>query len=186
MNAPKDEHVYDPGETKLVNTSEHSHTVYIGGPTNKTNLIRSKFENQFEGMYGDELAELKVYELTFYYNLLTDEEFFDEVMDMYGEILGCWCLPDDSCHGVTIVDFLTYGFEHSDRSLDESSNDDEWVIKYMGSQLSAMDSTNLPPIGIEMRARVDERLAVLCGEPSSSCFSSTIEDVCDGWEKRLD
>jgi hypothetical protein len=186
MKTPVDETIYSPGETKLVNTEEHSHTHYIGGPTPKTELIRSKFENQFEGTYRNELSELKMYELTFYYNILTDQSFFEEVLDMYGEILGCWCLPEGYCHGEVIVDFLTYGFEHSDVSKGDASNDDEWLVQYIDTQVSTMDSTNLPPVGVEMKARVEERVAMYYDEVSSSCFAATIENVCEGWEERLD
>lgn len=176
MNAPQDEHVYSPGETKLVNTSEHSHTEYIGGPTTIDGLHRSQFANRFEGRYDDDLACLKVYELNLYYDLLTDPDFFEDVMGLYGEILGCWCLPEDYCHGVTLVDFLTYGFERSDKDIEDVSNRDEWVLQFIGRQLSAMDSTNLPPMGVAFRARLEEKLASINGDVSDCSFAAHLED----------
>lgn len=181
-----DTYVYDPGEeTKLVNSNKHSHTVYIGGPTTRESMERSKFGNSYEGRYDNDLLCLKIYELDLYYKLLSDEEFFQDVMDLYGEVLGCFCFPDDYCHGVTLVDFLTYGFERADVSIDEVSNTDEWVIDFIGRQLSAIDSTKLPPVGIEMRAKVEERIANITGESYGALFSTLVEEETEGWDERL-
>jgi len=46
-----------------------------------------------------------------------------EIEQLRGKCLGCWCAPDDPCHGKVLVGFLTVNDNNSNNSKNTSSND---------------------------------------------------------------
>lgn len=175
--------VYSPGETTLVNAAKNGYTRYIGGPTEDGSEERSIFYNTIGGRYNNGPAELRVYQLDLFYKLLADESFFEEFMDLQGEILGSYTLDEyGGGHGTIIVDTLTYGFESADISADEATNRDDWLTGFINTELASIDSTKLPPLGIAYRARLEERLASINDDTSDPSFAVTVEEYSDGFD----
>lgn len=172
------EHVYGPGETILVHSDKEAYTRYIAGFDPEKDLPRSKFHSDMYSLYEGRRKAALTYELDLYYKLLTQGDFFGDFMGLHGEVLGCPCLPNDYCHGVAIVDLLTYGYEkNTDRSPDDVSNDDDWLIDYVKHQLQLMDSSDLPSLGIAYRARLEENIANREGEIATCQFAFRIEEM---------
>lgn len=177
--------VYKPGETTLVNAEKEGYTRYVGGRTISSNPeTKSKFYNQFEGQYNNSPIELRIYQLDLFYNLLSDDEYFDDFMDLYGEILGSYDIDRyGGGHGIILVDTLTYGFElNSKKSVSNTTNKDDWLIDYIEEELASIDSTRLSPMGIAFRARLEERLAVINDVKYNPSFAVEIEERADAFD----
>jgi hypothetical protein len=95
--------VHEPTGTELVSVRRFDPTRRIDG--------ESPFANQFdrtphpEDGTVDEGAALGLYAGWFSGQLLEDPDFADAVSDLYGERLGCHCLPHP-CHGEVILEHL--------------------------------------------------------------------------------
>lgn len=90
--------------TRLVHCNQEPYDVYIGRP--------SKWGNPFTHIIGKEtLAEFVVEtreEAIIKYKeyLLNNQELMDDLGELEGKVLGCWCYPK-SCHGNILMELLT-------------------------------------------------------------------------------
>lgn len=95
--------VHEPTGTELVSSRRFEPTRWIDDG--------SAFGNPFErpGTPGDDAVDgatsLGLYEAWFRGRLLEDDDFAAPVGDLYGERLGCHCLPHP-CHGEVILAHL--------------------------------------------------------------------------------
>lgn len=77
--------------------------VYIG---RKGKGLSGRFGNPFKlDNEKDRLLVLSRYKNMFYRLLNMNEQFFEEVMDLNGKTLVCFCKPRD-CHGDVIAEFV--------------------------------------------------------------------------------
>lgn len=86
--------------TRLINirTSDEGNYVYIGRP--------SKFGNPYiVGKDGNRETVCKLYEYWFEKRIQESEVFKQDVENLKGKTLGCYCLPKQ-CHGQTIIRYL--------------------------------------------------------------------------------
>ena len=87
--------------TKVVHCKKEPFDIYVGRP--------SKWGNPFSHKEGT-LAQFKVSsreEAVKRYRswLLTQPHLLEEMIDLKGKVLGCWCKPE-SCHGDVLVEML--------------------------------------------------------------------------------
>lgn len=80
--------------TKVVHCKKDPFDVYIGRP--------SKWGNPFEvGKDGTREDVCKKYRTW----LLSQHQLLEELLDLKGKVLGCWCKPRE-CHGDVLVEML--------------------------------------------------------------------------------
>lgn len=90
----------------LVNLTETDDwTVYIGRENSYYNLSESKFSNPYTTNEYERETAVRLYELWFYRQLFSDENFFNSFVALQDERLACWCLPE-ACHGEVIANAL--------------------------------------------------------------------------------
>lgn len=99
----------DPNKTYVVHAKNYNHDVYIGRP--------SKWGNPYSHKEGT-LAKYKVLTrqeaISGYVNHLIETGLMNEIKELKGKILGCWCCktPSDGleksfvCHGQVIARIL--------------------------------------------------------------------------------
>lgn len=84
--------------TKVVNCEREDYDVYIGRPNPKNSWKKSKWGNPFKiGRDGTREEVLQKYRTW----VVHQPELLNDLHELEGKTLGCWCKPDD-CHG----DFL--------------------------------------------------------------------------------
>lgn len=85
-------------KTTVVNLKNSKYDIYIGRG--------SVFGNPFR-MYKEEqrIEVIEKYKQYFYKRITTDENFYHDVCELKGKILGCYCKPL-ACHGDIIVQYL--------------------------------------------------------------------------------
>ncbi len=80
--------------TKVVHCKKEEFDVYIGRP--------SKWGNPFQiGQDGTREQVIQKYEEW----LLSQPKLLDELIELKGKVLGCWCKPK-ICHGDILVKYL--------------------------------------------------------------------------------
>ena len=80
--------------TKVVNIQKEYHTKYIGRG--------SKWGNKFRiGIHGTREECIEQYEK----DILSNPELLDDLEELRGEILGCFCKPK-ACHGDILIKLL--------------------------------------------------------------------------------
>ncbi len=100
-------------ETRVVNLYKEKYDVYIGRPGKGQN---GYFGNPYRiGEMCSRCGELhktggdtlKCYKEYFYERIENDQEFYNNVCNLYGKTLGCFCKPKP-CHGDLIVEWLKH------------------------------------------------------------------------------
>jgi hypothetical protein len=76
---------------------------------------RSRFGNPFKlvengGEVENRERSVALYEGWFRGNLVEDQDFAESVQELYGERLGCWCLPR-RCHGEILLRYLARAYD---------------------------------------------------------------------------
>lgn len=99
--------VHEPTETELVSGRQFEPTQWIDR--------RSRFGNPFKltengGEVDSRERAVALYEGWFRGNLAEDRDFAQAVHELYGERLGCWCLPRQ-CHGEVILRYLATAYD---------------------------------------------------------------------------
>jgi len=94
--------VHEPTDTELVSACRFEPTRWIDR--------RSRFGNPFTlvedgGEIESRERSVALYEGWFRGNLVENDRFAHAVQELYGERLGCWCLPQQ-CHGEVILEYL--------------------------------------------------------------------------------
>ena len=90
-------------KTTVVNKRYNSYDVYIGRGT--------PFGNPFIiGKHGTRTEVIAKYRSWFYNALVFEDGFREEVMQLKGKCLGCFCKPQ-ACHGDIIAEYLNQGEE---------------------------------------------------------------------------
>jgi len=80
--------------TKVVHSRRAEYDVYIGRP--------SKWGNPFsEGKDGTRAEVIKKY----HNYILSNKELLDQLDELEGKVLGCWCKPL-ACHGDVLVELI--------------------------------------------------------------------------------
>lgn len=81
--------------TRVVHKNKDKFDIYIGRP--------SKWGNPFEiGVDGTRKEVIDKYRTW----IQTQPELMDQLMELDGKVLGCWCHPL-ACHGDVLVNLLT-------------------------------------------------------------------------------
>lgn len=84
--------------TTIHNKYKEQYDVYIGRP--------SIYGNPFQiGKDGDRQQVVEKYKNYFYKKIHTDEDFKNQVLNLKGKRLGCFCKPH-ACHGDIICEYL--------------------------------------------------------------------------------
>ena len=87
--------------TTVVNLTRQRYDIYIGRG--------SPFGNMFRiGKHGDRQQVIARYRAYFFNRLSIDTAFKQQVLQLKGKKLGCYCKPL-ACHGDVIVDYLDGG-----------------------------------------------------------------------------
>jgi hypothetical protein len=99
--------VHKPSGTELVSGRRFEPTRWVDR--------RSRFGNPFKlvedgGKVESRERSIALYEGWFRGNLAENDEFAQAVQRLYGERLGCWCLPQQ-CHGEVILKHLAAAYE---------------------------------------------------------------------------
>lgn len=119
-------------ETKVVNikkTSETGWDIYIGRQNNHYNLEESTLANPFTLKKYSRETSINLYTLYIFYRYLTDEMIRNEVENLYGKRLACWCKPKD-CHGDVL------------KELTEITNsENKSVENYIKSQVESIQTS---------------------------------------------
>jgi len=80
--------------TKVVHCKRQHYDVYIGRP--------SKWGNPFSiGKDGTRKEVIEKYTEW----LLNNDELLEDIMELDGKVLGCWCSPK-ACHGDVIIEVI--------------------------------------------------------------------------------
>ena len=83
-------------EVKIVHIKKADYDIYIGRP--------SKWGNPFSiGKDGTRKEVIEKYEKY----ILENEELMNDLHELEGKILGCWCKPK-ACHGDVLVKLVNY------------------------------------------------------------------------------
>ena len=88
-------------ETKLINYRTYNLDRSEVIPIDRRTIFGNPF---FIGIDGNREDVIEKYRKQFYKKLITDK-FYQEVCQLKGCILGCWCTPLP-CHGDVIIEYL--------------------------------------------------------------------------------
>jgi len=81
-------------KTKVVHCKKENYDIYIGRP--------SKWGNPFlegkDGTRKEVIEKFKKY-------IVTNKKLMNELSELEGKILGCWCKPK-ACHGDVLVELI--------------------------------------------------------------------------------
>ena len=90
-----------PSATRVVHCKKNKYDVYIGRPSIWGNPYSSKQGTLAEYLVKDKSEALKKYELY----LESSPKLLNELKNLKGKVLGCWCYPN-SCHGDVIIKLI--------------------------------------------------------------------------------
>ncbi|AXG09680.1 DUF4326 domain-containing protein [Haloplanus rubicundus] len=111
LHVPETDHgrriVHEPSGTELISGRRFEPTRWVDR--------RSRFGNPFKlvkdgGEVESREQSVALYEGWFRGNLVENGEFAEAVQELYGERLGCWCLPQQ-CHGEVILRHLAAAYD---------------------------------------------------------------------------
>lgn len=95
-----------PSETTIVNvTKTDSYDEYLGRENRSYGLSESIHHNPYKLDNHTRQEAIDNFAVYFYHRLLTDETYFNQLYELKGETLACWCAPKD-CHGDVIANFV--------------------------------------------------------------------------------
>ena len=92
--------------TTVVDFRVDEYDEYIGRENHHYGVEQSIFHNPFKvGEDGDRQEVIRKFREYFYDRMEHSSEFKQQVEDLEGKVLGCWCKPKD-CHGDVIAAYL--------------------------------------------------------------------------------
>lgn len=90
----RDRGQYDPEEV-----------VYIGRAMPRQGLKASIWANPYRiGKHGSREEVIAMYRVALEERLETDDHLADDLAELSGHILACWCKPDYACHGDVLAE----------------------------------------------------------------------------------
>ena len=101
--------------TTVVHCRKDPYDVYIGRGRCPLTGKRSKWGNPFrQGVDGTREEVIEKYERW----LLSNKELLQDLHELRGKVLGCWCAPKP-CHGYVLAKLADRGFEEALPETDE-------------------------------------------------------------------
>lgn len=95
-----------PSETTIVNvTKTDSYDEYLGRENRSYGLSESIHHNPYKLDNHTRQEAIDNFAVYFYHRLLSDKSYFDQLYEVKGKTLACWCAPKD-CHGDVIANFV--------------------------------------------------------------------------------
>jgi hypothetical protein len=89
-------------DTRVVHCLHQKYDVYIGRKNTRFNLAQSKWANPFiRGIDGSREEVIKKYRDW----VLDQPNLINNISELNGKILGCWCHPK-RCHGDVLIELL--------------------------------------------------------------------------------
>lgn len=85
---------------KVVHCKKAKFDVYIGRP--------SKWGNPFQiGVHGNRQEVITMYKAWLWKQLKSNAITNEEILELDGKVLGCWCAPQ-ACHGDVLIAAINY------------------------------------------------------------------------------
>ncbi len=142
-------------ETKLIDIkSGGRYTLYIGRANSHYNLNESKWANKYViGKDGTRSECIEKYKQ----DLLKNDKLMDDLHEIDNHVLGCWCFPENSCHGEVLIDLRkkqkdfelqTGGIEHVNKPIKKyklavvgsrTITDRKLIFDYLDSKYDKID-----------------------------------------------
>lgn len=131
---------YGQGETEVVNLKQTNEwDVYIGREGERDDLTHSQFANPYTLSEYERGEAVQLYKWDFYYKILAEQGFLEDVFELEGKVLACWCHPE-FCHGDIIVDFIHF----TKKKMDEHDiTRREAAKEYIMAERHSRDSSRL-------------------------------------------
>ena len=86
-------------KTRVVHCKKEPYDVYIGRSSNPKDIWGNPFVIGRDGNRDQVIEKYRQY-------LLTNHALRARIEELRGKVLGCWCKPNNACHGDVIVEFL--------------------------------------------------------------------------------